>query len=67
MDDIYTSNDHWTTSGSASSELEDDIWSITLSGRGGRTKTRENPGIAMKGGGGGGGLTPAKICLVDLT
>ena len=32
-------------------------------GRGGCTKTQENPGIAKKGG----GLTPAKICLVDLT
>ena len=31
---------------------------------GGRNKSRENPGIAKKG---GGGLTPAKICLVDLT
>jgi len=32
-------------------------------GRGGRNKSRENPDIAKKGG----GLTPAKICLVDLT
>ena len=31
-------------------------------GRGGRNKSRENPGIAKKG-----GLTPAKIFLVDLS
>ena len=37
---------------------------IIFLGRGGRNKSRENPGIAKKG---GGGLTPAKICLVDLT
>ena len=41
-----------------------DVNIFVILGRGGYTKTRENPGIAKKG---GGGLTPAKKFLVDLS